>query len=90
LKGLIFTLNNISVSDESRVNRLKAIYLLGEFAKYFGQSRVNEDLSLFAFKKISEQLLNIQYKEKTLKNENDKEKYYKFINDNNEKKELFI
>ncbi|KAL6604089.1 hypothetical protein U3516DRAFT_668530 [Neocallimastix sp. 'constans'] len=47
LKGLIFTLNNISVSDESKVNRTRAIYLLGEFAKYFNQMRTNEDLSLY-------------------------------------------
>ncbi|ORX54200.1 hypothetical protein BCR36DRAFT_15708 [Piromyces finnis] len=89
LKGLIFTLNNISVSDESRVNRMKAIYLLGEFSKYFGQTRTNDDLILFAFKKIIEQLLDIQYKEKTLYIE-DREKYLKFRKDNNEKKNYLL
>jgi hypothetical protein len=89
LKGLIFTLNNISVSDESRVNRMMAIYLLGEISKYFGQIRSNEDLTLYTFKKISEQILYLLNKELQFY-VNNKDDLYKILSEENEKKNYLI
>ncbi|ORY23592.1 hypothetical protein LY90DRAFT_514981 [Neocallimastix californiae] len=87
--GLIFTLNNISVSDESRVNRMMAIYLLGEISKYFGQIRSNEDLTLYTFKKISEQILYLLNKELQFY-VNNKDDLYKILSEENEKKNYLI
>jgi len=67
----------MSVSDESRVNRLQAIYLLGEFAKYFGQTRANEDLSLFV--RFKKNFINIRIFSSYFKNNNIIYYNYKYL-----------
>ncbi|KAI9362448.1 hypothetical protein DFJ73DRAFT_756739 [Zopfochytrium polystomum] len=63
-ENIFNVLINLTISDERKENRLKAVYLLGQLALQLGAIREHDDLLLRAFNALAKKWLQLQFEEK--------------------------
>ena len=61
---MVYILVNLTVSDERRENRFKAVYLLGQIGYFLGDIKEHADFMFWISKSLASILLNLQMEER--------------------------